>query len=290
MKNNKNQKNQNKPNKIKKVFLNLIYVFLGILLFKTLIPNLSEGFQTKTETQIPKIIIQTWKNKDISRFKPLPDTVKKYNSDYEYKFFTDEDIETFLKQNYPNYFKIYNQLPIKIMKIDFFRYVAIYHYGGFYIDLDVECYKSFNPLLNHSAVFPIENELLKDVCIRDKKLGRYKNHDCDKYKVDVGQYTFGACPKHPFMKILADNIANNIDNINQEYQRLISNKKSTKYFVYYTTGPDYVSHEYYQYLKKPNYKLKPIELLHAGYRENGKYEWFSFGDYAKHKLFGTWKY
>ena len=52
----KNKKNQNKANKMKKVFLNLIYVFLGILLFKTLIPNLSEGFETKTETQIPKII------------------------------------------------------------------------------------------------------------------------------------------------------------------------------------------------------------------------------------------
>ena len=292
----KNKKNQNKANKMKKVFLNLIYVFLGILLFKTFIPNLSEGFQTKTETlskkEIPKIIIQTWKNKDTSRFKALQDSVKNYNPDFEYKFFTDEDIETFLKENYPSYLIIYNQLPIKIMKIDFFRYIAVYHYGGFYLDLDVECHKSLEPLTKYSCVFPIENLLYKHVCKVNKELGRYKNHDCEKYKYDVGQYAFGAAKNHPFLRDLVENIASNIDVINEEYKKIInSNKPDTKFLVYYSTGPDYVSHLYYEY-KKTKYPSQGynVELLHGGFDERTKaYNLFKFGEYGKHKTFGTWK-
>ena len=110
------------------------------------------------EQNIPKIIIQTWKNKT------LPDkcinyvqSVKEKNPDYEYLFFDDEGIESFLKTEYPHYYETYKKLPIKIQKIDFFRYIAVYHFGGFYLDLDMFCLKSFDELLQYEIIFPVDD-------------------------------------------------------------------------------------------------------------------------------------
>ena len=169
-----------KVKKLNNLFLIFIILTLFLLFsllnnfFKYKIENFSSNIENnlnaKSKKEIPKIIIQTWKNKDTSRFKALQDSVKNYNPDFEYKFFTDDDIIKFLEENYPSYLIIYNELPIKIMKIDFFRYIAVYHYGGFYLDLDVECHKSLEPLTKYSCVFPIENLLYKHVCKINKEL------------------------------------------------------------------------------------------------------------------------
>ena len=107
---------------------------------ETITPSLLVKTKTNIFSQelIPKIIIQTWKTNVVpQRYIPLIDSVKKNNPDYEYMFFTDENIVDFFKTNYPEYYKTYLNLPIKIQRIDFFRYVAVYHYGGFYLDLDM---------------------------------------------------------------------------------------------------------------------------------------------------------
>ena len=43
-------------------------------------------------------------------------------------------IKRLLKDNYPKYLKTYNAFPLMIQKIDFAKYVILYHYGGIYID------------------------------------------------------------------------------------------------------------------------------------------------------------
>ena len=152
-----------------------------------------------SEENIPKIIIQTWKTNNVpQRYMPLIDSVKKNNPDYEYLFFTDESIEKFFKMHYPEYWNTYTNLPVKIQKIDFFRYVAVYHYGGFYLDLDISVLKPFNPLLQYSCVFPIDEY----IDIRFCKSPRYKPY-CDAgHNFLLGQYAFAASPKHPFIKLL----------------------------------------------------------------------------------------
>jgi mannosyltransferase OCH1-like enzyme len=146
---------------------------------------------------IPKIIIQTWKSNSIpNRYIPLIDSIKQHNPDYQYLFFTDNAIEHFLKINYPQYYQTYLHLPIKIQKIDFFRYVAVYHYGGFYMDLDMSCLKSFDDLLRYDCIFPVDEFISEYMC----KFPRYKNI-CDKGQYFLlGQYAFASSPKHPFIK------------------------------------------------------------------------------------------
>jgi len=217
---------------------------------------------------IPKIIIQTWKSNSIpQRYMQLIDSIKKYNPDYEYLFFTDSDIEQFLKTHYSEYYETYVRLPIKIQRIDFFRYIAVYHFGGFYMDLDMHCLKPFDELLKYSCVFPVDEFIHKHMC----QLNRYKIF-CDKgYYYLLGQYAFAAAPKHPFIKNLIDNIHKNI---NLYIQHLNSDSED---YVYKTTGPDFVTSLYMNFPYKED-----IFIINNGKRQY-------FGDYAKHNYFGTWK-
>lgn len=236
-----------------------------------------EGFETNKGSQIPKIIIQTWKTENIpEKYRNLVDSVKQKNPDYEYKFFTDLEIETFLRENYPNYYETYTKLPIKIQKIDFFRYIAIYHYGGFYFDLDMNALQPLDyEILQYDCVFPVDEIIRNDMCNQQRYQFFCKN---DMYFL-LGQYAFGAKPKNPFIKQLVDSIHKNIDDIHKVFSIMQGKNgvKNMEFFVYSTTGPDFVSNEYLLYENK-----KSVKILDNNTRQ-------FFGKYAQHNYFGTWK-
>ena len=97
---------------------------------------------------IPKILFQTWKNKNLSEdFKKYSETWKKHNPDFEYRFYTDIDIYKFIYISYPQYIDLYENLAT-IEKIDMFRYLVIHYHGGVYIDIDTECINPIGPLLD----------------------------------------------------------------------------------------------------------------------------------------------
>jgi hypothetical protein len=235
-----------------------------------------EGFETN-KSQIPKIIIQTWKTENIpEKYRNLVDSVKQKNPDYEYKLFTDLGIETFLREHYPKYYETYSKLPIKIQKIDFFRYIAVYHYGGFYFDLDMNALQPLDSdILQYDCVFPVDEIIKNDMCNQQRYKFFCKN---DMYFL-LGQYAFGAKPKNPFIKQLVDSIHNNIDDINKVFSIMQGKNgvKNMEFFVYSTTGPDFVSNEYLLYDDK-----KSVKILDNNTRQ-------FFGKYAQHNYFGTWK-
>jgi mannosyltransferase OCH1-like enzyme len=87
---------------------------------------------------IPKIIHQTFKTDKlpfitrwhISGF-------RKKNPDYEYKFYDDAAIDSFLKKHFDQDTYIqYQKLNIGAAKADFFRYALLLKEGGIYLDLD----------------------------------------------------------------------------------------------------------------------------------------------------------
>jgi mannosyltransferase OCH1-like enzyme len=217
---------------------------------------------------IPKIIIQTWKSNSIPhKYIDLIESIKQKNPDYQYLFFTDNDIEHFLNINYPQYYQTYLNLPIKIQKIDFFRYVAIYHYGGFYMDLDMSCLKSFDDLLKYDCIFPVD----EFISAYASRLPRYKDIYDDGQYFLLGQYAFAASPKHPFIKNIIDVIHKNI---HKYVKHVVYNNDE---YVYKTTGPDFITNVYVHYPAK-----RDIFILNNGQRQY-------FGDYAVHNYFGTWK-
>lgn len=230
---------------------------------------------------IPRIIIQVWVQKDGG--KPMipanqvqyMNKFRELNPEFEHLFFNGSDIDNFLKDNYSEYYDTYNRLPFFIQKLDFFRYLAIYHYGGFYFDMDVEPNKPLDAdILNHSAVFPVD-EYANSVDCQNPRMNSYCLVG---QNFLLGQYAFGATAKHPFMKVLVDKIKQNLENYISTSQKMNrSAKESMHYFVYKTTGPDFVTDCYVQYKMKDQ-----LYILSNGKRQ-------MFGDYASHKYVGTWK-
>jgi mannosyltransferase OCH1-like enzyme len=255
------------------IFIIIIYLLYFIIDNRLSVKKIkNENFDNNF---IPKIIIQTWKtNKIPIKYKNDIATITNYNKDYQYLFFTDDDIEVFLKENYPEYYKTYIKLPIVIQKIDFFRYIAVYHYGGFYMDLDMKGLSSLDELLKYECVFPVDQNI-RHMCNKP----RY-NYFCkkDMYFL-LGQYAFGAKPYNKFIKKLIDTIHHNIDNYINQHSMLQKNthKYSKHRYVYSSTGPDFVTNVYMDYIDKDN-----IHILH--YPEDQ-----FFGKYAKHNYYGTWK-
>lgn len=255
---------------------NIIYgIAIAIVYLVYQIGCSKEGFSTALVNEsdnIPKIIIQTWKTADIpEKYKPLVESVKRMNPSFEYKFFTDADIVSFLKTNYPEYYTTYLKLPVLIQRIDFFRYIVVYHYGGFYFDLDMTALESLDDnLLTYDSVFPVDEIIKKEMCKQSRYLYFCKNN---MYFL-LGQYAFGAKPQDPFIKEIIDRIHKDI---NQTIQ-LYSLSQNKEIYVYQTTGPDFVSKLYQEYTDKKNVKI----LHYSNTRQH-------FGKYAKHNFFGTWK-
>jgi mannosyltransferase OCH1-like enzyme len=258
---------------IKSFILLLLILIIVVLIFYYLNHQLKKKsitYENFENNSIPKIIIQTWKTKNIpEKYKEDVESVRKYNKGYQYLFFSDDDIEYFLKTYYPQYYKTYQKLPVKIQKIDFFRYIAVYHYGGFYLDLDMTALYPLDELLDYDCVFPVDQIITPNKCVRN----RLKKYCSLGMNILLGQYAFGAKPQDHFVKALIDGIHNNINDYIKKYE---TNGKTLQY-VYSTTGPDYVTDIYIDYNKKDD-----IHILEFDY---GQY----FGKYAKHNFYGTWK-
>ena len=245
--------------------------------------NFDINYKTDIYNKIPKIIIQTWKTRKIEgTIQELIRKLKANNPDFKYKFFTDEDIDNFIKTEYPQYSNIYNAFEYTIQKIDFFRYLAVYHYGGFYFDIDMDIDKSIAPLCQYDCVFPKESNIENNVL-------DFKNQGLT---ILIGNYAFGASPKNKFLKLCIDNIIKSrikltdIPNNSDRYKSYVLNteshmKKSQSYIdhVLYTTGPILISQSYIDYKDK-----KAIEII-----EPSIYRIYAFGDYGSHKAMGTWK-
>jgi mannosyltransferase OCH1-like enzyme len=270
----------------KKIFIWIPILFFSIIIIINTLQYFdvkivgfnSEGFEMKDitdmigkeKTKIPKRIIQVWKtwsSKKPEMFSTYIESIKNKNPDYEYLFFKDEQIDDFLKTNYPKYYETYNKLPMNIQKVDFFRYVALYHFGGFYFDLDIQAIEPLDELLDNECVFPIDEIIHKNMCSSK----RFNNFCKNNVEFLLGQYGFACTPKNKFIKLLVDVIDKNVDNYISSY---VANSED---YVYTTTGPDFVTNLYMNYPDK--------ESINILYYDKRQY----FGKYAKHNYAGTWK-
>lgn len=166
--------------------------------------------ENKTDINIPKKIHQIWLGGKIpDKYNRLRETWVEKNPDWEYKLWTDDDIESFGLQNIESFNKIDNLGA----KSDIFRYEILYREGGLYVDTDFECFSSFNDLI-------------------------YLDYFSGTGHVDKPE-TFNsiiACKKgYEFMKILIDDIkVVNTTNFNE---------------ILLLTGPSYLSNKLFEWIK-----------------------------------------
>ena len=215
---------------------------------------------------IPKLIIQTWKDNNIpEKYRGLLKKLRDNNREFNYMFYTDENIKTFMENHYPEYLSVFNNFEYPIQKIDFFRYLVIYKFGGFYFDLDMDIDRSLDDLLENEVVFPKEWQQNGDPILQEQNMPFL-----------LGNYAFGAKAGNLFLKKIIDNIVSG-----RIPREKIPNKKDK--IVFYTTGPVSVTQSLIDYLLLTD--APKITILEP----TPKFFHARFGNYGSHKMMGSWK-
>src|SRR5947209_7161400 len=98
---------------------------------------------------IPRIIHQTWKDEQIPvAFRDMVATWKQHHPQWEYRLWTDTANREFIQSHYPEFLTFYDLYPSHIQRVDAFRYLLLYTFGGVYVDLDFECLLPLEELLS----------------------------------------------------------------------------------------------------------------------------------------------
>ncbi|EZQ11583.1 glycosyltransferase family 32 protein [Acinetobacter sp. Ver3] len=188
---------------------------------------------------IPKIIHQTYRTKVLpSDIEKIISDLKQLNPDWEYRFYTDDDILNYIKLNYePRILNSYLAInPIYgAAKADFFRYLLLYREGGVYLDIKSTCIYPLNTVIHDDDKFIItqwQNE--KGQINEGAGLFDYLINDLGVDNGEYQQWFIISEPKSPFLKQVISHVVNNIDNYKPWKYKLNSYGKKGVLFV---TGP-----------------------------------------------------
>jgi len=227
-------------------------------------------------TRIPKRIIQTAKSFNLPLlYKSAAANVQLLNPDFEYKFFDDEKVEAFLQEHFPQYRDVFYSFPFTIQRYDFFRYLAVYKYGDFYLDLDVFLASGLSRLLDFGCVFPFE----------ELTLNKYLRNE---YGMDweIGNYAFGAEPGHPFIQAVIENCvrAQKDQKWTNSMMRKVPRLFHADFVVLNTTGPGLVSRTL---AENPRIGDDVTVLFPDDLCDQRK--WHCFGEFGVHLMDSSWR-
>ena len=105
-------------------------------------------------TTIPRIIHRTYKSLTIPpQWWRAYSTCVDKNPGYTQYFWTDDTAREFIKTQFPWFLHTYDSYPFAIQRVDALRYFLLWTYGGVYLDLDISCRRSLDPLLRPAAAF-----------------------------------------------------------------------------------------------------------------------------------------
>jgi inositol phosphorylceramide mannosyltransferase catalytic subunit len=226
--------------------------------------------------RIPKRIIQSGKNAEQPlRTRAMVRNIRLLNPDYEYIFFDNRQVDTFIDTEFPHYRNVFDSFRFPIQRYDFFRYLAVYRHGGFYFDLDVMLAFSVSSLLECGCVFPFEGLTLNRF-LRD-------NHKMD---WEIGNYAFGAAARHPFLEAVIENCVRAQKDpawVNPMMRGLPLLFRG-EYMVLNTTGPGLLSRTLAENadLAETVTVLFPDDVCDVA-------KWNRFGDLGIHFMDGSWR-
>lgn len=179
-----------------------------------------------------------------------------YN-DYDVRLYNKQDCLNLITEYYPEYIDAYNSFEYDIQKIDFMKLLFVYHYGGFYMDLDMMPILSLDDLLEYDLIvceeFTINNEEKERLNL--------------KYNVRVANFMFGAIDHNSFL----------LDALTTEQERS-SIKISSKQELLDLTGPGLFTDTLFDNFKTYNNVRFLTKKLNRG-----------FGQYAEHLSSKRWE-
>ena len=104
---------------------------------------------------IPKLIIQTYYNKDKIP-KKVYNNIKEFANNYNHIIYDDNDCIHFLEEYYINIVvNKFKTLPKGAFKADLFRYCYLYINGGIYLDIKTELIKPLDSIFNNNYIYTV---------------------------------------------------------------------------------------------------------------------------------------
>ncbi len=216
---------------------------------------------------IPKIIHQTGASGVFSgTLEMFRQELLQLHPHWEYRFYDDMDCRDVINEHYLSFLSIYDSFRYPVQKADFFRWAAVHQFGGFYLDLDMQCFKTMDGLCRNDAVFCEETSLTG----QEKKLLNHRD------SLRIGNFMFGAMAGHPFMMEM-------MNQIKQESTGPIRTEDD----ILETTGPGLLTRVYVDRQADHN----DIALVRNFNRMCPYCLRVSchFGDYARHYHVGSWR-
>jgi len=166
-----------------------------------------------TMNKIPKIIHQIFYQGEAAipeNYGRYHQTVLKHHPNWEHQFWDEARAYEFMRANYSWFLPVYDAYPYDIQRRDAIRYFILHYYGGFYLDMDVECLK------------PID-DLLGDFELVLSKLVGFSNA------------IMGSVPGHSLWLKVFEELEKRKDNSAANANHFL--QKSMPYYVGYSTGP-----------------------------------------------------
>ncbi|XP_064630918.1 uncharacterized protein LOC135489475 [Lineus longissimus] len=149
--------------------------------------------------RVPKIIHQTYRSKDIpNAYKGCIKSCLSLNQNWTYMFWTDDDGLRLVRDHYPKYLSLIKRYEHysyhRLLRADALRYIILYHYGGIYLDMDFDCLKPFDKLLDFGTCV-----LAPEVHVQSFMI----------YKIPslISNAIMIARPRHPFFRHVIYNLA-----------------------------------------------------------------------------------
>ena len=157
---------------------------------RVIIPSVIPRSQSSPERSIPHLIHGTF---DIlvvhSTMKRAIDTwVRDYPQD-DYRYHTDLDRQSLLREHFPRAFAAYGKLIPGAYRADLWRAAALFHYGGMYVDIKMCSQRSLQSIIdNHDLV----------VCL-------------DRLPRTIFNAIAAARPRHPYFELVIKTICHNVE-------------------------------------------------------------------------------
>lgn len=161
-----------------------------------------------------------------------------------------DDISKWVQKNFEWFYQDYQNYPKSIQRCDIIRYMLMYHYGGVYSDLDVECRLPIGKLFRQyewaNVIFGISRVKSQQKCNLAAKYETIRNGEPE-IPIRIANYWCASrIPNHPIW----------IDILKLAKKRAGSRLQS-QYGIIYTTGPDVITTA----LSRNRQKYKDIAVI-----------------------------
>lgn len=194
--------------------------FLRVLISKRNSLNIQTNEQYVKEIafgdEIPQVIHQTYFLSPQDELFPEElrenvERLKALNPNWEYRFYNDDDIISYIKKHYPNLLVFYERIDPSYgaARADFFRYLLIYNEGGVYLDIKSNVSRPLKDIIQKDDKYLLSH-WPSYLPARLRGVHSGITHPIGEYQ----QWHIVSVPGHPFLKNVINNVCWNIENYN----------------------------------------------------------------------------